>query len=590
MARTQGRERDEGAEHFVEEFLDHCGRLTWTDLPLETRTATRTIQIGALSAFFAGTASCIDEQHMVSSPSINGTAEWPRVSVPPAGHVLSLEQAIAHATKVVTLSHRMDSTLLTTAAPTAALAAWFAGQGTEATNERVLLATACAAEFCSRLGLAGLLSAGLAFQALHIHAAAVILGAGMTMRVPVATLAHALRIVLGMPLMLTRPAVRLPAVRALGCASAAHIGMEALRLARDGGTGAPDALLGRGGLFDTLGASPLRPALVRPGTTWLVESIATRSRPGSLFTETAQLAAASAVRGLHAPERGADIAALRTVTVHLNPASFLLDRWLFAASERPFLRAEDVPRSVRHMVALTLLRGDLDATDLHPVRLDEVREDLADLLPRIHVEMDPTLGARQILALLEHARLPGIVLASGPSAIRKALAPFISAARLTSAERSLLQGVLMSSALFTARHGHRIPGLRRVVGAGSALTIAAELGRRTLGHRVHLERLRLHELRWHLGARVNIQLDDGRTSTAEQPDVPGGTAEPLGTRLRIAIDQLRREASRYAPPEQVDGTVPLLASAAHDHMKARESWRPLIRVMHTDSRIATEIP
>ncbi len=408
------------------------------------------------------------------------------------------------------------------------------GEMTGADEAAVLCAQVAANEVAGRLGASVALGPHNGQMWAYIHLLGGAAAASRVLGLDAGATANAMGIALSEPVYPLFPGFMGPQSKLLTAAIPALTGAGAALLAAEGMTGSREIIEDAEGFWENFSFIPLPFMMTGLGRAWVTDSIAYKPYPGCAYIDTA-MDALFEIRGCFEREEGRPLEAgeVRAVRVEASLLTTAMDGMSRKYMDPSRLSPTNINFSLSVSVAIGLLAGRLTGAELTEEFLDGNRRELLSLAPRVELSHSARLTVEFLRALDEAVDLKGALAQIDLGALRRA--------RRRMGEH--VSGVAEMGPRQAVEAWRSLPAADRRFLRG-LFSVAGLMGR---AGPYDLSSSRLDELRMPFGARVSVEMTDGRRLEGEKLVPRGAPGDP--DRLRVPEEKFLREVGHMVGPD-----------------------------------------
>lgn len=403
--------------------------------------------------------------------------------------------------------------------------------------EDVACAQVAANELAGRLGASVALGPHNGQMWAHIHLLGGAAAASRVLGLDAGETANAMGIAMSEPVYPLFPGFMGPQSKLLTAATPAVTGATAALLAEKGMTGSRGIIEDEQGFWANFSFIPLPFIMTGLGRAWVTDSIAFKQYPGCAYIDTAMDALFELMERFRSEEgRALEPGEVRSVKVEASLLTTAMDGMSRAYMDTSRLSPTNINFSLSVSIAIGLLAGKLTGAELTEEFLDGNRPEILSLAGRVELSHSAPLTVAFLKAVDEAVDLKGAFSQIDWRAIRRArrrLGEHVSGVAemgpgqaleawksLSAEDRAFLRGLF---------------SLKGLAGRAEPYDLASS---------------RLEELRMPFGARVRLELADGRRLEGERlvpmgaPGDPGRLAVPEAKFMREVAPLEGEEAAR----------------------------------------------
>ena len=513
------------------------------DVPSDVLELAQAQRINILAAIFAGARTAFGQRATAAADAFDDGGS---VISLPDGKPRSLHSAAWLGAVLGTALELDDFVFAGHTGQAAVTTSLMLGQAVGASGEETLLAQIVANEVAGRLGAVMTAGPQHGHMKAYLNRAATVAAAARLLRFDATTTARALAIALSAPEYPLFHGAFSADTKALCTGDPVVAGLRAARLAETGIDAATDIVEHAGGLVRALSNHDRVPPIWdRLGSTWSTQAIC--FKPLSACAYACAAAAAAAAIVTREGDRW-DPASVRRVDVATTVLTLTMEG-LSEPHRAGYVTEVNTNFSTRRSVALTLLAGTPTGDHFVPERFAQLRDAIATMSGRVHLRHDWPL-TMQLLhgvdAAIDHPGRPGIYgMVETHRTLGRFKAAFRTPAAVSARDLPAILAMPREEAWYLLR--------RYAIGLRSRLPFREGQAARDayVARETDLRRMALR-----FGARVRVELRDGRTLQEEVVTPPGFAGDP--ERLAIPPRKFRREVGAAVSAEYAEQLLALL--------------------------------
>jgi 2-methylcitrate dehydratase PrpD len=508
-----------------------------SDVPSDVLQLARAQRINILAALYAGARTAVGQGVIAAFDEIG---EEGNVTTLPDGNSRSMLAAAYQHAVCANALELDDFVFAGHTGQAAVMVPLTLGQVTRASGEDALLAQIAANEVAGRLGAVMTAGPQHGHMKAYLHRAAAVTASARLLHLDEETTARALAIALSAPEYPLFPGAYSADTKALCTGDPVVGGIKAAYLAADGIDATPDIVENQIGLITSLSNYDRAPPVWdRLGKTWSIQAICYKPMAACAYACAATTAAAAMVEA-----EGGSWDPWRVKRVDVDTTVLTMTMEGFSKPHVPdLITPVNTNFSTRRSVALCLLEGLPKGEHFLPDRFAELRDPIQRFAEKVHLRHHWPLSIhmlRGVDAAIDFPGRPGIYgMAEAHRTLDRFRAAFGTPAAVSIKDIPGLLRLKRKDLFYLARR-YGVGFRTRLPFRGGKAARAAYVSRET--------DLRMMSLRF--GARVQLEMEDGRILSNEIRTPPGFAGDP--ERIAIPETKFHREVGSAASPERAE--------------------------------------